>query len=109
MVQLQKDLKKIESAGIRIAGISYDSEETLREFADQQKITFPLLCDPGSKTIDAFGLRNKDVKRGSRQDGIPHPGTFLLDKDGIIRAKLFHGVRKRHSTDELIHAAKEIR
>ena len=90
-------------------GISYDSEEILREFADQRKITFPLLSDEGSKTIDAFGLRNRDAKRGSPQDGIPHPGTFLLDKNGIIRAKLFYSVRKRHSTDELIKAAKQIR
>jgi peroxiredoxin len=72
-------------------------------------IKFPLLSDPNSETIDAFQIRNREVKAGSRQDGIPHPGTFLVDSDGVVRAKLFYTVRKRHSSEELIEAAKASR
>ena len=73
----------------------------LKKFSDAQKIAFPLLSDSGSKTIEAYGILNKDT------EGLPHPGTFILNKQGIIRARLFNeGYRNRHTTDELVGAAK---
>ena len=109
MVRLQAELNKIEGAGIQLVAISYDSAENLKEFADKNKITFPLLSDAGSKTIDAYGVRNEKTEPGSRQDGIPHPGTFLVDKDGVVRAKLFYSVVRRHTPAELIEAAEKIK
>jgi len=50
---LQKELKSIEDSGVKIVGISYDSVEVLKEFADKEKITFPLLSDPESRAIIA--------------------------------------------------------
>lgn len=42
--------------------------------------------------------------------GVPHPGTYLLDKDGVVRAKLFlEKYQERHSTEALIEAAKAAR
>ena len=108
MVQLQRDLKPIEDAGIQLVGISYDEPAALKRFADQMKITFPLLSDPGSKTIDAYHIRN-EAARG-KAVGVPNPGTFILDQEGVIRAKLFlEGYRERHTTEALIEAAKTIK
>ena len=87
MVQLQRDLKSIEHAGIQLVGISYDEPAALKRFADQMKITFPLLSDPESPTIDAYHIRNQAAK--GRAEGVPNPGTFILDREGVIRAKLF--------------------
>ena len=93
---------------IQVVAISYDPVEVLAKFADKRKITFPLLSDPGSKTIRAYGLLNKEAK--GRTEGIPYPGTVLIDKDGVIRGKLFlEGYRDRHSTAELIKAARAIK
>ena len=89
-------------------GISYDSPEALKRFSDKAKITFPLLSDPGSKTIDAYHIRN-EAARG-KAEGVPNPGTFILDREGVIRAKLFlEGYRQRHTTEALIEAAKSIK
>ena len=108
MVQLQRDLKSIEGAGIQLVGISYDEPAALERFADRMKITFPLLSDPGSQTIDAYHIRNEAAK--GRAEGVPNPGTFILDREGMIRAKLFlEGYRERHTTEALIEAAKSIR
>jgi peroxiredoxin len=42
-------------------------------------------------------------------EGIPHPGTYLVDSDGVIRAKLFlEKYQERHSIDELLEAAESI-
>jgi peroxiredoxin Q/BCP len=110
---LQKDLATIEKAGVKVAGISYDSVEVLKKFADKEKITFPLLSDPESKTIVAYSLKNKEMagkKMGKIDlDGIPYPGTLLVDKEGVIRAKLFvDGYRERHSVEELLKAAEKL-
>jgi peroxiredoxin len=84
--------------------ISYDSTDVLADFAKSKGITFPLLSDVGSKTIDAYGIHDPEG------NGYPHPGTFLVDKEGVIRAKLFEdGYKKRHSTDALLEAAKGLK
>ena len=88
-----------------MVAISYDSVEVLSKFADRRKITFPLLSDMGSKTINAYGLLNREVK-GGRAEGIPYPGTMIIDREGVIRGKLFlEGYKERHTTEELIKAA----
>lgn len=91
-----------------MVAISYDSVETLKTFADRAKIEFPLLSDEESVAIKAFGILNEGVRAGSRQEGIPHPGTFVIDSNGLIRAKLFVSVRQRHTSDQLMHAVKRL-
>ena len=107
MVQLQRDLKSIDDAGVQVVGISYDSPAVLKRFSEQMKIAFPLLSDPESKTIDAYHIRN-EAARG-RAEGVPNPGTFIVDQQGVVRAKLFlEGYRDRHTTEALIEAAKTV-
>jgi peroxiredoxin Q/BCP len=111
---LQKDLPRIESAGTKVVGISYDSVEVLKRFADKQKITFPLLSDPESQTIIAYSIKNKEMvgkKFGNvNLEGVPYPGTFIVDSNGVIRAKLFlDGYRTRHTVDDLLKAAETLK
>ncbi len=111
---MQKDAKAVEGAGIKVVGISTDSADVLKAFAEKQKITFPLLSDEDGKTIAAYALKNPDMagkKAGKINfDGIPYPGTILVDRDGVIRAKLFvDGYKERHSTAELVEAAKKLK
>lgn len=95
---------------MRVVGISYDSVDVLQRFATKRGISFTLLSDPDSKVITAYALRNKETaakKLGNiNLDGIPYPGTLIVDRGGVIRAKLFvDGYRERHSTEDLIKAA----
>jgi peroxiredoxin len=104
---LQRDLKSIEEAGVQLVGISYDDPAVLKRFSDKARISFPLLSDPGSKTIEDYHILNKAAK--GKAVGVPNPGTFILDKNGVIRAKVFlEGFRDRHTTDALIKAAKAV-
>ena len=103
-MQLQADRKKIEDAGVTLVAISYDATEVLAGFARDKAIAFPLLSDAGSKTIDAYGIRDPSG------NGYPHPETFLIDKEGVVRARLsVEGYKTRHSTEDLIEAAKRIK
>ena len=105
---LQADLVKIEGAGVQLVGISYDSPETLARVRVKHGLTFPLLADVGSRTIDAFGIRNQGAK--GRAAGVAHPVLFLLDQQGVIRAKLMRdNYKDRPEVDEIIAAASSIK
>lgn len=85
--------------------ISYDSTQILKRFATKHSIFYPLLSDVGSKTIDAYGIRNKEA--AGRTNGIPYPGTFIIKADGAIHSKLFlEGYKERHTTEALVQALK---
>ncbi len=89
MVQLQRDLKSIEDSGVQVVGISYDSPEVLKKFSDQMKITFPLLSDPESKTIEAYHIRN-EAARGKAEAACSNPGHLHPGSAGRdLGAKLF--------------------
>ncbi len=106
MVQLQSDLNEIQAHGAQLVAVSYDSADILQRFAAKRSITYPLLSDAGSKTIDAYGIRNKEAT--GRTNGIPYPGTFIIGADGTIRAKLFlGGYKERASTEALVEALKK--
>ena len=108
LMGLQADIKAFEDAGIQLVGISYDSPEILKTFATKNKISFPLLSDPGSQTIDAYHVRNEAAK--GKAEGVPNPGTFVLTADGKIGAKLFlEGYRDRASTAAVIQAARDVK
>ena len=72
---------------MKLAAISYDSEEILKYFADRHKIEYPMLADPDSKTIRAYGVLNQEAT--GMQKGFARPGYFLIDPSGIIREKFF--------------------
>jgi hypothetical protein len=82
-------------------GISYDTPEILKSFADRRKIEFPLLSDPDSKIIRAYGVLN-DEATGQFQ-GMARPGFFFIDPSGVIREKFFEAkYRERLSGNNLI-------
>lgn len=97
-----------KDASIQVVGISYDTRKVLADFAKKRSIKFPLLADEDSKLIDAFKIRNKSAgRRVEFMDGIPHPVTFLVDKEGIVRAKLIGTTRKRHKPQEIVAIAEK--
>ena len=107
-----KDLKArradFASAGIQLVGISYDSPETLAKAVAKNGLDLTLLADVGSKTIDAYGIRNETLK--GRAAGVPHPTIFIVDREGVIRAKLQRdGYKDRPEADGIIAAVKSLR
>jgi peroxiredoxin len=40
-------------------------------------------ADPESRAIDALGLRRPNPE--PIEEGVPHPTTLLLDRDGVVR------------------------
>ena len=107
LVELQSQIKSLNAANLQVIGVSYDSPEILKRLSEKQKISIPLLSDPKSEVIKKYRLLNEKAK--GRQAGIPHPGTIVIDTDGVIQAKLFVGVYKRHTPRQLLEAAKKLK
>ena len=105
---LQKNLREIEATGVQIVGLSYDAPATSAAAAAKLGLTFPLLSDPGSKVIDAYGIRNAEAK--GKSAGVPHPTLFILDEQGVIRVKLAReSYHERPEAAEIIAGVKSIR
>jgi hypothetical protein len=100
---LERDLDAIKKQGVGVAAISYDSVAVLKNFADRQHITFPLLSDPESRIIRAFGILNETVTAGTPFYGIPYPGTFVVDPTGKVLSKHFEDdYRERVSASDIL-------
>src|SRR5882672_4521735 len=70
LLDLQAQYATLQKDGLGLVGISYDSQEILAAFSEQHGITFPLLSDVGSATINATATltrsRRKDSDRTAR-------------------------------------------
>ncbi len=79
----------------------------LTEFSETQKIPYPLLSDIDSKVIGDYGILNTEVERHDAVFyGIPFPGVYVCDENGVVVAKFFHdSYKKRDSPELLIDAA----
>jgi peroxiredoxin len=89
LIDVNGGAAEIEKRGYRIAALSYDSPEILKAFTAKRQIVFTFLSDPKSEVIDLYKLRDPQYPPGSRAYGVPRPIIFVLDKNGIIKAKLY--------------------
>jgi hypothetical protein len=102
-VELQQNLEKLHKRGLGVAAVSYDSVAVLKDFSGRKGITYPLLSDTDSKAIRAYGLLNESVAKNTAQYGIPYPGTFVLDKSGVVVEKYFEkDFRQRYTASEIL-------
>lgn len=70
-------MERLDAHGISVVGVSKDSVESHRAFAENRGITYPLLADTDGRTVAAYGARGFL--------GYPKRITFLVDPDGIVR------------------------
>jgi hypothetical protein len=91
---------RFEKQGIKLAAISYDSEEILKFFAGRHNITYPLLADPDSKIIKEYGVFNHEAT--GMQKGFARPGYFFIDPHGVIKEKFFEAKYRERLTGNSI-------
>jgi peroxiredoxin len=99
LVDLKEQAARIRAGGLGLAAVSYDPVPVLADFAEARGITFPLLSDPGSATIRAYGILNTTVPPDNvRSYGIPFPGTFFLDREGRVVSREFEAAYQERVT-----------
>src|SRR5687768_15348076 len=73
------ELNKVNAT---VLGVSVDSFFALKAWADQQKLTFPLLSDFNKTVIRQYGVVNPDMI-GLKD--ISKRAVFVIDKSGVVR------------------------
>jgi mycoredoxin-dependent peroxiredoxin len=85
LCQLRDDLPAFENDDVATVAVSVDSPYVLRAFADKQGYRFTLLSDfwPHGATARAYGVFNEER-------GFANRGTFIVDKQGVVRYLTVH-------------------
>lgn len=82
--QAFRDLEgEFASAGAHIVGVSRDTVDAQKKFADKYALAFSLLADTSSAICDAFGVIVEKNMYGKKSIGIQR-STFLADAGGTI-------------------------
>jgi peroxiredoxin len=103
LVETERSREDFRRNGLGVVGISYDSPDVLKKFADEHDIGFPLLSDPDSRIIRDFDVLDATALPGTPAYGVPYHGNYVVDKDGIVVAKLFDAeATLSHSTGVVV-------
>jgi peroxiredoxin len=113
-IQQLRDIESVNAAlkgrGYRLVTVSYDAPEILAGFAKKYGVTYLMTSDRGSAMIDAFKIRDPQYAPTSRAYGVPMPAIFVVDKAGIVRAKMAEaGYKTRPPSAAIIEAVDALK
>jgi thioredoxin-dependent peroxiredoxin len=96
------DFKK---RGIKVLGISVDSEASHKKFAAKYKLPFTLVSDPDHSIADSYGVYGEKKFMGRTYMGVKRM-TFLIDEKGRIK-KVFEKVKPEEHAQEVLEAFED--
>ncbi|MEU8031087.1 peroxiredoxin [Streptomyces sp. NPDC049099] len=87
LCELRDNLPKFSDRETQVLAVSNDSIHTLRVFAEQEGLEYPLLSDfwPHGNVSRAYGVLDEDK-------GCAVRGTFIIDKEGVVRWTVVNGL-----------------
>jgi thioredoxin-dependent peroxiredoxin len=94
-----------EAAGVRVVGVSPDTVEAVRKFADKFDLEFTLLADADHAVAELYGAWVEKSMYGRKYMGVQR-ATFIVGPDGKI-AKAFPKVSPKKHDDLVLAALKK--
>ena len=84
---LRDDLAAFQNENVQLLAVSCDPMYAQRAFAEQEGYKFPVLADfwPHGAAAKAYGVFNEERGCATR-------GTFVIDKEGILRWQVANGL-----------------
>ena len=78
--QIRDRIDEFANDAVQVLTLSIDSSFVHKIFSQRDELNYPLLADfwPHGAVAQAYGVFNSDA-------GVSNRGTFLIDRDGIIR------------------------
>ncbi|NPA66594.1 MAG: thioredoxin-dependent thiol peroxidase [Epsilonproteobacteria bacterium] len=89
-----------------ILGVSPDSVKKIANFAEKKDLTITLLSDEEHKVLEQFGVWQLKKNYGREYMGVVR-STFIIDPEGIIRAK-WEKVRVKGHVEAVKEKLKEL-
>ncbi len=93
-------LDRFEALGAVVLGVSKDPVESHRRFAAKLGLRFPLLADPETEVIRAYGAWGKKKLYGKEYEGTIR-STVLIDPEGRV-ARVWPKVRVKGHAEEVL-------
>ena len=93
-------LQSIAALWTEVVGVSVDTVESHKKFAEKNSLNFPLISDHDKKISKTYGVLSEDGSRAERM-------TFIIDREGKV-AKIFTNVDITKHTHEIIAALKHL-
>ena len=92
---MRDDLSAFQNENVELLAVSCDSMFTQRVWAEKEGYQFPVLADfwPHGAVAQAYGIF--DEARGCALRG-----TFVIDKEGVIRWQVVNGLGDARSNDD---------
>ncbi len=97
-----EDFKKIKAV---VLGVSPDSVESHKKFAEKYDLPFPLLSDPDKKVLQKYGVWKEKSMYGRKYMGVERT-TVVIDEKGKI-LKIFPRVKVKGHVDEVKKVLQE--
>jgi peroxiredoxin Q/BCP len=89
-----------------VLGVSKDTTDLHKKFADKYELNFPLVADTEGKACEAYGVWKEKSMYGKKYMGIERT-TFLIGPDQKIK-KIYPKVKVAGHVDEILNDLKEI-
>jgi len=96
---------KFKKQGIKLLGVSPDSEASHQKFITKYKLPFTLLADRDHAIAEAYGVWGEKKFMGRTYMGVLRT-TFLIDEKGKIK-KVFEKVKPEDHAAEVLEAFSE--
>lgn len=90
----------------RVLGVSPDSVEDIRAFADDQSLDFTLLADPDHKVTETYGAWGERSMYGNKFMGVIR-STWLIDPEGRVAA-VFPKIQPKQHDKKVLKALAEL-
>ena len=98
------ELPKFSKLDAVILGVSPDSVESHRKFAEKYKLPFSLLSDEKIEICNKYGVWQEKSMYGKKYMGVVRT-TFIINEKGIIK-KIFPKVKVDEHNTEVMEALK---
>ncbi|CAM5463437.1 Peroxiredoxin [Streptomyces fumanus] len=87
LCEVRDHLPQFADRDTQVLAVSNDSIHTLRVFAEQEGLEYPLLSDfwPHGNVSRAYGVFDEDK-------GCAVRGTFIIDREGVVRWTVVNGL-----------------
>jgi len=95
-----------EAAGATVLGVSPDSPDKLRKFADKHGLPFTLLSDADHKIAEKYGVWVEKSMYGRSYMGVQR-ATFVIGPDGGVK-KIFPKVSPKKHDEQVLAALDEL-
>jgi peroxiredoxin Q/BCP len=95
-----------EAAGARVLGVSPDSVEDVRKFADKHGLEFTLLADADHAVADAYETWGEKSMYGKRYWGVQR-ATYIVESEGRI-SHVFTKVSPKTHDEVVLEALAEL-